>query len=179
MTVRTLDHCYVITGGPGAGKSTLLTELSRRGYACLPEGARSIIAAHAAIGSDVRQDLRLFGELTLSWDMRSWSEAASLPGPVFSDRGLGEHVGFFASQVGEVPAHVWRAAREWRYNRTVFVAPFWAEIYHQDEERVQTAEFAASIYAPVVEIYRELDYDVVDLPRTTPRERADFVLAHL
>ncbi|MET0693771.1 MAG: AAA family ATPase [Propionibacteriaceae bacterium] len=179
MTVRTLDHCYVISGGPGSGKSTLLAELAAMGYTCLPEGARSIIAAHASIGSDVRQDLRLFGELTLSWDMRSWAEAAAMAGPVFSDRGLGELVTFFESQVGDVPAHVWRAAREWRYNSTVFVAPFWAEIYRQDEERVQSAEFAASVYAPTVEIYRRLDYDVVELPRVSPRERAEFVLTHL
>ncbi|MET1007214.1 MAG: AAA family ATPase, partial [Propionibacteriaceae bacterium] len=86
MTVRTLDHCYVISGGPGSGKSTLLAELAAMGYTCLPEGARSIIAAPASLGSDVGLYGRLFGEVPLSWDMRSWAVAAALAGRVFSDR---------------------------------------------------------------------------------------------
>ncbi len=99
-----------------------------------------------------------------------------MPGPVFSDRGIGELVGFFHSQVGGVPDHVWRAAREWRYASKVFIAPPWPEIYRTDEERVQTVEFAAEIYQPLKASYEELGYDVVVLPKVSPQERAQFVM---
>ncbi len=177
MAVRTLEHYFIVTGGPGAGKSTLLDELAGRGHPHLPEGARAIVRAHAGLGSPVRDDPSLFGELMLSWEMRSYEQAATMDGPVFSDRGIGELVSFFADQVGHVPDHVWRAAREWRYAETVFIAPPWPEIYRTDDERVQTVEFTASIFPPLEAVYRQLGYDVVVLPRTTPAERADFVLS--
>jgi predicted ATPase len=59
----------------------------------------------------------------------------------------------------------------------VFVAPPWQEIYETDGERKQDFAEAERTYQTVVEVYRECGYQIVDLPRTTPCARAQFILA--
>ena len=64
-----------------------------------------------------------------------------------------------------------------RYTPMVFVAPPWQEIYETDGERKQDFAEAECTYQTVVEVYRECGYQIVDLPRTTPCARAQFILA--
>jgi predicted ATPase len=181
MGTRTLSSAYIVTGGPGAGKTTLLGELARRGYECRAEGARAIIQQQLAIDGPGLEwkSPGLVTELVLAWEMRTYDEVAGLPGPVFCDRGIPDLVSYCEVHLGAVPAHVLRAAQEWRYATTVFVAPPWPEIFTTDAERTQTAEFAAQVYAPLVVAYQRLGYDMVELPRVAPHERADFVISRL
>jgi predicted ATPase len=181
MSVRRLDSCYILTGGPGAGKTTVLEELSRRGYDCRPEGARGIIRQQVAIDGPGLEwkSPELLAELVLAWDMRTYDEVAELPGPIFCDRGIPDLVAYAADHLGGVPPHVLRAAREWRYSTTVFLAPPWPEIFTTDAERTQSVEFAAKVYPPLRQTYEELGYRTVELPRASPSRRADFMLAHV
>lgn len=181
MTPRTQDSCYIVTGGPGAGKTTLLDELARRGHVCRPEGARAIIQHQVSIdGPGVEwKSPELFAELMLAWDMRTYDEAAQLPGPVFCDRGIPDLVSYCADHLGGVPPHVLRATQEWRYATTVFVAPPWPEIFTTDAERTQTVEVAAEVYGTLCAGYEGLGYELVELPLVSPTDRADFVLSQL
>jgi predicted ATPase len=71
------------------------------------------------------------------------------------------------------------ACEEYRYASPVFLAPAWREIYETDDERKQNWEEAERTCAVVAETYRECGYEVLELPRLDPKQRANFMAEHL
>jgi predicted ATPase len=76
-----------------------------------------------------------------------------------------------------IPEYFVQAAVERRYNRRVFLAPPWPEIFTQDAERKQTLAEAEATYQVMREIYTGLGYDLMELPFVSIAERAAFVRA--
>lgn len=176
------DRFVVVTGGPGSGKTTLLAELRNRGFAVADEGARATIREQSRIGGRGLEsvDRRLFAELVLGWDIRSYRMAEQdTTGYAFFDRSLVELPSWFRAMGEPVPAYVDEAVRLYRYGRVVFLAPPWREIYGNDVERTQPWEHAERVGLLTRLEYVDAGYDVVTLPLTTPAQRADFVLETL
>lgn len=173
-----MDRFVVITGGPGSGKTSLIGALTRAGYAHTVEAGRAIIQDQVAIDGPALpwRDPLAFAELMLSWEMRSYRLAEETTGPVFFDRGVTDLVGYLALVGQPVPAHITRAVERFRYNRRIFVAPPWPEIYVQDAERKQTAEEAVRTHRALVTAYSNCGYDLVSLPLVSVEERMRFVL---
>lgn len=171
-------HFFVITGGPGSGKTILLEALQRAGYARTVEAGRGIIQDQVAIGGQALpwNNRTLFAELMLSWDMRSYRDAAQLNGPVFFDRGVVDVLGYLRLMGGPAPAHVERAVEAFRYNRRAFVMPPWEEIYKTDRERQQDFAEAVRTCEALAATYAECGYELVEVPRTTVKGRMRFVL---
>ena len=169
---------FVLTGGPGSGKTTLLAALAEAGLATMPEAGRAIIRDQIRIGGSGwhGQDRRLFAELMLGWEMRSWQAAQAVEGPVFFDRGIPDVIGYLSLYEGHVPAHVTRAARLYRYHPTVLLAPPWAEIFEQDEDRGQDFDEAVATAQAMEQAYAGAGYDLLPLPLAPVAERVDFVL---
>lgn len=167
----------MLTGGPGSGKSTLIESLQRAGYSTMPEAGRSIIQEQVALGGRALPwvDPLLFSEMMLSWDIRSYRMAEQLYGPVFFDRGLLDVLGYLRLVGQPFPAHMEKAAREFRYNTRVFVAPPWKEIFQQDSERKQDFAEAVRTYQ-VMSIYSEFGYELIEIPRGSVEERVRFIL---
>lgn len=172
------ERFIVITGGPGSGKTTLLEALGAQGCATLPEAGRGIIRAQQAVNGPALPwlDPALFAELMLSWEMRSHAAAREMPGLLFFDRGIPDTIGYLRLTGLPVPDHMMRAAEAMRYNRRVFIAPFWPEIFGQDAERRQTAGEAERTFDAMRNIYLELGYELVPLPLTSVAERVEFVM---
>ncbi|AJE47113.1 AAA family ATPase [Celeribacter indicus] len=172
---------FVITGGPGSGKTTLVAALAQRGLATMPEAGRAIIRDQSRIGGSGwhGQDRRLFAELMLGWEMRSWHEAQALEGPVVFDRGIPDVIGYLMLYEGRVPDHPLRAAELFRYNPTVFLAPPWSEIFGQDAERAQGAGEAVATAGAMERAYRAAGYEVLPLPLAPVAARADFVMERI
>lgn len=175
------DHLFVVTGGPGAGKSTLIEALSRRGVGSMPEAGRAIIRDQVAIGGAALPwgDRALYAELMLGWELRSHHEARAMAGPVVMDRGVPDIAGYLTLIGLPVPTHVEAAARRFRYNRTVFVAPYWEAIFAQDAERKQDKTEAEATCRTVAAAYARLGYDLVELPFVSVEARADFVMERM
>ena len=181
IIVSDFERFHVITGGPGSGKSTLIEALARRSYAHSIEAGRAIIQDQIAIGRPAlpRRDPLAFAELMLSWELHSHRRAQRETGHVFFDRGVPDMVGYFHRLGQPVPPHVTRAAERFRYNRRVFLAPYWPEIFRQDAERDQAAEEASRICEAMVQAYSDCGYELVTLPLVSVGERVRFVLADI
>lgn len=175
------EHFYVVTGGPGSGKSSLIEALHQRGYDRSIEAGRAIIRNQMAIGGRALPwvDPLLFADLMLSWEMRSYSIAQPIRRPVFFDRGVPDVLGYLHMSGFPIPEHARVAAENFRYSRTVFVAPPWREIFCGDNERRQDFDIAVRTYESISAIYATLNYDLVELPRVTIDERVKFVLRSL
>lgn len=172
------ERFYVLTGGPGSGKSTLIEALKRAGYAGTLEAGRSIIQDQAAIGGHALpwRDPRLFAEMMLCWEMRSYHGASQQAGPIFFDRGVPDVVGYLRLLGLPAPEHMEKAVEAFPYNRRVFIAPPWPEIFRQDGERKQTFDEAVRTYDAMIATYSEYGYDPIELPRSTVENRVRFVI---
>ena len=102
--------------------------------------------------------------------------AEATTGPVFFDRGVTDLVGYLTLIGRPVPDHVLRAAGRFRYNRRVFIAPPWPDIFRQDRERKQSLEEAVRTYEAMVDVYGAYGYELVELPRSSVGQRVRFVL---
>jgi predicted ATPase len=171
-------YFYILTGGPGSGKSSLIEALHRQGYARSIEAGRGIIQDQVAIGGRALpwSDPLLFAEMMLSWEMRSYQIAQESSGPAFFDRGVPDVLGYLRLLDIPAPEHMRKAAEVFRYNRTVFIAPPWREIFCQDRERKQDFGEAVRTYESMIATYTDFDYELVEVPRLPLEERLSFIL---
>ena len=172
------DTLFIVTGGPGSGKTTLLAALSQAGFATSLEAGRAIIQDQVAIGGHALpwDDRAAFAELMLGWEMRSYREMMVHMGrPVFFDRGVPDVAAYLRLCGLAVPDHIDRAAKLLRYNRRVFIAPPWPEIFRQDAERKQGFAEAAATYQALVATYQDYGYELVSLPLASVAERLEAV----
>jgi predicted ATPase len=154
---------FVLTGGPGSGKTTLVDALERAGFGRSREAGRGVIQDQMAIGGTSLPwaDKLAFAELMFSWEMRSYELAQGLSGWVFFDRGVPDVVGYLRLINAAVPAHMEKAAQVFRYNRRVFVAPPWPEIFGQDRERKQDFADAVRTYELMIATYLGFGYELL------------------
>lgn len=171
----------VLTGGPGSGKTTLLEALAAAGHATSPEAGRATIRRQQAIDGEALpwKDRALFAELMLDRELEAHARAESADGSVFFDRGVPDVVGYLTLCGLPVPAHMERAAQDIRYDRRVFIAPVWPEIFGQDAERKQDMDEARRTFDAMAETYPRFGYELIELPKAPVSERLDFVLTTL
>jgi predicted ATPase len=112
------------------------------------------------------------------WSVRSlrieWVRCRQ--GLPFSNRGIPDTL-CYARLIGSpLENEIFTACDRCRYMVRVFLAPPWQEIYTTDTERKQTYDEVIKTYGLMVEAYEDCGYDVVEIPRASPTQRADFIL---
>lgn len=171
----------VVTGGPGSGKTSLLDALGADGFATSPEAGRKIIRHQVRIGGQGLPWVNpaLFAELMLQHELEAYEAAtASGAGTVIFDRGVPDVAGYLRLCGLTVPPHIEQAAQDCRYD-LIFIAPFWPEIFTQDDERKQDLEEAKSTSEVMAATYARLGYRVIELPKVSVAERVAFLRTHL
>lgn len=176
---RGADRFVVISGCSGGGKSSVLAELSRRGHAVVEEPGRRIVQEELSGGGTALPwiDGAAFARRAVATALADRAAAASLDGWVFFDRGLIDAAAGLQHLTGE--AALAGLGRAHRYHRRVFLTPPWPEIYVRDAERRHGLEEAMTEYERLLRAYPSLGYEVVILPKTTVRARADVILQAL
>lgn len=169
----------IITGGPGAGKTTLLNAMGQKGFLVFPEVSRTLIQQQSRLEGGILPwtDLPRFAGLCL--DMMSEQRCQAVKGtiPAFVDRAIGDICAYLEIGGEAVADHYLEAAKG--YYPTVFFCAPHADIYVRDDERPHSFEEAGQIHCQLLETYRQLGYEVVEVPWGTVEERAGWVLARL
>jgi predicted ATPase len=174
-------NLFVVTGGPGSGKTTVLLELEKRGFKFVPEIAREIIRQQVRSGGIALPwgDREHYTRLMLERSIESYREQVPGIEPRFCDRGIPDTLSY-ARLIGLKDDKAIRlACRQYRYGTKVFVAPAWKEIYQTDSERKQDFDEAVKTTDILKKVYSELKYELVELPKSSAADRADFILKKL
>ena len=178
LNQQSSNRLYVITGGPGAGKTAILGELGRRGFACVPEAARQIIQEQVSSGGDAVPWLNTarYASLMMQKSVHDYLAHVGTEQVTFFDRGILDTITHARINHFRLSEVAYFQAQTHRYNRKVFLAPPWQEIYSTDSERKQTFEEAMSAFQVNQEVYTEYGYELVEIPRAALQTRADFIL---
>ncbi|MDE2434640.1 MAG: AAA family ATPase [Sphingomonadales bacterium] len=168
----------VLTGAPGAGKSTLLDAAAAAGMATSPEVARMLLQSPGGMELRARDPLG-FAEAMTEAHAREFERFSDHTGPVLFDRGFPDVVGFLDVSGLAVPTAIDRACRTLRYHGPILRAPAWADIYVQDDERIQDWQQAVASDEAVTAAWRRYGYEVAELPLAPVAERLDFLKCQL
>ena len=172
------SRLVVISGGPGAGKTTVLLELERRGFRFAAEVARQIIQEQVRDGGNALLwgDREQYCRLMLERSIASYLEHAASKGTTFFDRGIPDTL-CYARLIGSpLEKEISAVCERYRYMGPVFLAPPWQEIYATDAERKQTYDEVVTTFHMMGEAYDDCGYEVVEIPRASPPQRADFIV---
>lgn len=164
----------ILTGAPGTGKTTVINLLRNRGFICIDEPAREIIAEQRAVGGlgVWERDTRLFIELLLSRSIKNYS-LASGELTIF-DRGIPDCIAY-AELAGLSLPHGVAATKQYRYEDVVIFPP-WEDIYCTDDERTMTFKAARQFHEVLMKVYEKFGYRVWEVGSGSVEERAAWVL---
>ncbi|AZS49824.1 hypothetical protein DM558_03080 [Entomomonas moraniae] len=121
----------------------LVNNLHALGYKVSSKSGRAIIRAQ--LRANTKLAPMAFAKQMLEKDLHNYKTSPQNTVVVF-DRGISDTLGYLISVGAQIPKYIKQVVREHLYNQTVYVAPFWPEIYELDAERKQTLEEARETY---------------------------------
>jgi len=151
--------------------------LAAEGIKVIAEPARQILAEQRSIVDEGVPEInpKFFTQLLLSRAMYQYQYTEDYDKLVVFDRGVPDIIAYAQLfHLDYLPAY--RAANLYRYETNVFIFPAWDEIYVTDNERTMSFEAAKTFGLDVQKIYKELGYSLIELPCTSPKERARFIM---
>lgn len=176
--MRKCDNRYIITGGPGSGKSSLLNALSTKGYHCFEEISRIIIREQHKIGGDKVPWGNLADFADLCYEQMSKQLIDCHPtASNFFDRGLPDIIAYVRRGGLNVPSKYFEKCKD--YNKCIFLAPPWKEIFINDDERPESFEDAEEISLFLKRTYQELGFTIIELPKLSIKDRLLFIENYL
>ena len=170
----------IISGGPGFGKTSIIDELERREFKCMHEVSRSIIKEQLESGGDILpwKNLNTFSRFLFERRVKQFEEAPNNKW-VFFDRGIPDIIAYMGKDELEIPSSYMLKIEECNYFPTVFIVPPWKEIYQNDNERMEDYKTACELDQIICATYKNLGYDVIELPKVPVKERANFILKEI
>lgn len=170
---------YLLSGSPSAGKTTVLNALEQHGYTVVPEAARKVISQfEIKYGKSLLDTSKAtYCKLLLDQCVLDYQNHVKHNDTVFFDCGLPDAA--YAEQMifGNITESTFRFISQQRYNQQVFFFPPWREIYQADNLR-QTYDDALYYqnYQTLQQIYRDQDYQIIEVPKLEIHERMKFVI---
>jgi len=123
-----------------------------------------------------RSLILLFSDMLLKGRTEQYQKATKMAKEmVFFDRGIPDVHGYLNYISMEFPDSYIKTSRENRYD-FVFLMPPWEDIYVQDNERYENFEQALAIHNHLLNTYKALNYNVIQVPTGTVDDRTDYIL---
>ncbi|MDY8136610.1 AAA family ATPase [Aquimarina sp. 2201CG5-10] len=165
----------IITGAPGTGKTSLIGALKQSGFHCHDEISRKIITEQQKQKTDKTPWGDLMGFVDLVYHQTMEELNTPINQNIFVDRGLPDTIAYLKANSSLIPEYLLSFPYKTHYASTVFLAPFWKEIYVNDPQRPQSNNEAIKIHKSLLKVYEELNFKIEILPKATLTKRVDFI----
>jgi predicted ATPase len=94
----------------------------------------------------------------------------------FFDRGLPDSIAYTRFMRLKVPDHLIVSVKSRPYNPKVFFTPVWPEIFSNDAIRREDLKTASELHQLLQEVYEELGYTIIELPKADVATRIGIIL---
>lgn len=171
----------VITGSPGTGKSVIIGELKKRGFTCMEEISRQVTldAQKNGIEQLFLTNPLLFSDLLLKGRQQQYIQAKQArTNYLFLDRGIPDVLAYMDFIGDAYPQHYIDVCQKHVYDY-VFILKPWKEIFVSDNERYENFEQAEIIHKHLLNTYQTYNYQLLDVPFDTIKNRVDYILSYL
>jgi predicted ATPase len=171
---------FILTGAMGAGKTTILNSLREKGFVCIDEAARQIINEQRSFNGEGVWDKNphLFVQLMLSRAIYQYEINSNSKDVIIFDRGIPDLIGH--AELSKMNKEVFvNASKLYKYNENVFMFNGWKEIYSTDEERKMDYDSANRFGKNVSCIYKELGYNITDVPFDSVEKRVEYIISSI
>lgn len=164
---------YIITGAPGTGKTTVLN-LLKETILCMEEVSRKVIIdEQKSKGNGMPwSNINRFSELVFKHTKQELLNTNTL----ICDRSLLDLEAYLSVENKIIPDYLRSFPYHKTYQKTVFFAPTWLDIYSKDVQRLQEFEHCLKIEKALLHHYKEKEFDIIMLPKSTPLERKKLIL---
>ena len=175
-----MENKIVITGAPGTGKTSIITQLKKLGHSCSEEISREIITEQITSGGKVLPWLNLeeFSQRVFFLRKTQYINAPT-DSLHFFDRGLLDVIAYMKVNDLPISKNYKEECEKYRYNTTVLYTPIWKEIYKNDLQRKEDLSSAITIEKSLLETYNLFGYTLIEIPKSTTKERVDFILSKI
>ncbi|WP_240207459.1 AAA family ATPase [Vibrio sp. CyArs1] len=175
-----MNNRVVFTGGPGSGKTSVIEFLHQKGYARAPEVGRKVIKAQVDLQGKALPwlDKVAFRDEMVLEEIENYENFGSTE-ITFYDRSIIDSYGYSILERLPISELLLAKCNELIYCRKVFIFPPWEEIYENDAERKQDFTKAIATYHEMVNAYIKYDYDLIEVPKVSVKERAQFIVSKM
>ncbi|MFC3909157.1 AAA family ATPase [Legionella dresdenensis] len=181
----TPNKLIVISGCSGGGKTTLINELSKMGYAVVPEAATEIVNQQLNKNGQNTpwQDRGGFCKLLIEKSLDDFHRAKAMTdiydNTIFFDRSYLEGIRYYKS-LNTIDSDKYDFfINNLRYFHAVYITPPWEEIYCQNETRKHSFKKSVDDFEKVVSFYLKCGYQTIELPKVDVRARVQFILSSI
>lgn len=165
---------YVITGGTCTGKTTVINLLKNMGHPTVPETARMVIEKELKNDSDILpwKNLYLFEEEMIKLQIELEKEIKE---DSFLDRGALDSYAF--CRIANISIPTVLTENIFKYEKVFFLERL--DFYKNDHLRVENEELSKKVEKELINVYQEFGYDLIFVPKMSPKERVHFILKQI
>ena len=94
----------------------------------------------------------------------------------FYDRSMLDNLAYLKINNHEIPTKFKIDCENHRYYPTVFITKPWEDIYTVDDERLESFKDSIQIFQALKKVYEKANYNLVELPQSSVKERIRFII---
>ncbi len=173
-----MNKKYIITGAPGTGKTSIINELKKRGFKCINENSREIIAEQIFERGEILPWKNQIAFENKIANMRTQQYIDSPENCIcFFDRSILDGIAYMQVNNLKLTSQIIKNIKKCNFNKSVFYTPIWQEIYENDNERKENIKQAMIIEKAIIKTYKSRGYELTEIPKLSIEERANFIIS--